>query len=190
MRKTLTMTALALGLLVAAACSTNGNSPANVVNESDAPDSATVNPEQESTEPAANEITVPFGKGANLPGTNVLVTASTLSRPKLSTWSAPQVKGKTKAFAFTLTIANRGAEPFDPNMLMIEALCGSEQPEQVFDSANGFNGQPSKKLNRNSTVRFKMAFACTEGKTNPIEVDVEPLDFVNDSEITFKGALK
>jgi hypothetical protein len=190
--KTLKLTAPILALIVLVGCGSGVRKGA--VSDSPAPDSATVAPSDTTEDDVtSDEINAKFGQSATMPGSNVLISTTKLVIVKPSEWSAPQVKkgGKARAFGTTVTIANRGATSYDTTLMSYEALCGSEQPEQLFDSANGYNGQPSKKLSRNTTVKFKIAFVCVAGQLNPIELDVENVaDFTTDAEVTFKGALK
>lgn len=190
MTKTLKLTAPILALIVLAACGSGVRK--GDVSDSPAPDSATVAPSDTTEDDVvSDEVNAKFGQSATLPGSNVIVSTTALIAVKPSEYSAPTVGPKAKVFGTTITIANRGAKAFDTALMSFEALCGDEQPEQLFDSAKGYNGGPSKKLSRNTTVKFKVAFVCQAGKTNPIELDVENVgDFVNDAEVTFKGALK
>lgn len=63
--------------------------------------------------------------------------------------------------AFTVTITNGTTKPYDPTLFNATIQSGAAEGDQVYDSANGYNGAPHTTLLAGRKSIFKLGFGLT-----------------------------
>lgn len=118
-------------------------------------------------EPSAEDATVKFGKAYTWENG---VTA-TISAPKTYRSSGSGMGGEKFKYAvqFTVTLVNKSGKAFDPSMTNATVQSADVEGDEIFDSANGFEGSPDTKILNGRQSKFKVAF----GVANPKDIVFE-----------------
>jgi hypothetical protein len=91
------------------------------------------------------------------------------------------VEGAAAHMAFTVTVVNGSASPFDLTMFTASAQSGNTEAEEVFDSSNGFSGSPSTKLLPGRESVFKVGF----GVSTPDDIVLQVSPSFEHTEVLF-----
>lgn len=180
-RKKLTIVALVAGAIIALGCGLGDDAvDSGDVNRGDGKSStgkaADKEPEQKIATMGADSVTLDH---------DIVVTTTVPTIYKPSTYVA---EAGHKYVTFKVTLTNKGTEPFDTNLLIMDATLGEdgEQAEQVFDSAKNV-GSFSTIVNPGKKVTVQVAFSA---KTT----DVSTIDFtlrgLNINTALFTGTVK
>lgn len=72
--------------------------------------------------------------------------------------------------SFTVTVVNNTGGLYDPSLLFTSVQSGSRDGDQVFDSANGFNGSPGTGLLNGRTLTFVLGYGVSDPADTVLEV--------------------
>lgn len=121
---------------------------------------------QPATVPTASDlgpVTETLKVGETRKGKGVHTTVANPRQFTTSSTAAPQ-QGE-QAIAFDVTFRNVSKDqPMPTSMLMFAATVDNRQAPQVFDSAQGFEGQPVVDVLPGRTLTFPLAFVDPTGK--------------------------
>jgi hypothetical protein len=84
--------------------------------------------------------------------------------------SAVGGEGSPAYLQFDITITNGTDEPFDPALVLTTLQSGSVQAEQVYDSAQDFNGGPTTTVLPGRDIAYKVGFGVTEPDDLVLEI--------------------
>lgn len=118
-------------------------------------------------EPTEENVTVKFGKTYTWENG----VSATVSTPKTYKRSESGSGGEKFKYAvqFTITIVNKSGKTFEPSMATGSVQSSDVEADEIFDSANGFEGSPDTKLLNGRQSKYKVAF----GVTNPKDIVFE-----------------
>jgi hypothetical protein len=138
--------------------------PSTTATSAPAEDPATETPTEE---PTPEDVTLKFGKAFTWEnGLSATVSAPKAYKSTDSGFGGDKFK---YAVQFTVVIVNKTGKTFDPSMTTANVQSGDVEGEEIFDSANGFNGSPDTKVLNGRQTKFKVAF----GVANPKDIVFE-----------------
>lgn len=145
--------------------STGTSEPAETTDEGTepAPDSAAPEEADLSQEAGGESLIQSFGETFIYDdGIKVIVSQPT---PMVSSYNE-------KGSSFQVTVANTGDAQFDPALMSLTAQSGNTESEQIFDTANGYEGTPTTVLLPGREVVFDVAFVTAD--PNDIVLEISP----------------
>lgn len=173
-RTAIAAVAVALAVLTGCSAGTEGKAVESVPTGSNATPAASDAPMAEEALPTETQTTEPqdetvkFGKSYTWENG----VSATISAPKtLSRTGGSGVGGEKfkSAVSFTITIVNKSGKAFEPSVATVSVQSGDLEGDEIFDSAEGFEGSPSTKVLNGRQTKYKVGF----GVSNPKDVIVE-----------------
>lgn len=179
MRRTLLATAL-VGLLAAGCASTEGSGTTDEPTGTNAPTAAATEsapPTMQSPSPSTTTSTTPPQPAAPAnPTFGETYTwedgiSVTVSPPEPFEPSEYAIAGEWPAYlAFNVKVVNGTQANFDPSMFSTTLQSGNTEGDEVFDSANGFEGSPSTTLLPGREAVFKIGYGVQDAADLVMEV--------------------